>query len=123
MAVKGNNRRVILAKANKTATATYGPFENKFGRTLRITIKTSNLTATPSVTPKIQAVSPTGGATDLLTGVAMATATEQILEVGPDLAAAANAKAQAVAPSRYQVVLTHADADAVDIEMYEEQLS
>jgi hypothetical protein len=122
MAIKGNKRTKLLATATKTATATYGPYVNK-GRTLRITIKSSNPQATPSVTPKIQAVDPTGGATDVLTGVAITGAGVQILEVGPDIAASANAKAQAVAPSRFNIVLTHGDADAIDIEMWMEELS
>jgi hypothetical protein len=122
MAIKGNKRTKLLATATKTATATYGPYVNK-GRTLRITIKTTNPVSSPSVTPKIQAVDPTGGAVDVLTGTAITGAAIQILEVGPDIAAAANAKAQAVAPSRFNIVLTHGNANAIDVEMWMEELS
>lgn len=125
MAIRGNNRRSIVPSAARTATTTFGPFDNKYGRTLRITIRATALAASPSVVPKIQAVSPGGVATDLLTGTAITTAapTEQVLTITPDLAAAANVSAQAIAPSRYNVVMTAADADSLTYEIFEEQLS
>jgi hypothetical protein len=120
-----NKRTTIAASAARTTTTTFGPFVNRNGRTLRITIRATALSASPSVVPSILAVSPGGGTTSLLTGTAITTAapTEQVLEVGPDLAAAANTKAQAVAPSRYSVVMTAGDADSLTYAVYAEELS
>jgi hypothetical protein len=118
------NRRTVAGSAARTTTTTFGPFTNRNGRALRITIRATALAASPSVVPKIQAVSPGGGTTDLLTGTAITTAapTEQVLTITPDLAAAANVSAQAHAPSRYNVVMTAGDADSLTYAIYAEEL-
>jgi hypothetical protein len=117
-------RKTVAGSAARTTTTTFGPFVNRNGRTLRITVRATALAATPSVTPSIQAVTPGGGTVALLTGTAITTAapTEQVLEVGPDLAAAANTRAQAPAPSRYNVVMTAGDADSLTYAIYAEEL-
>jgi hypothetical protein len=117
-------RKTIAGSAARTATTTFGPFVNRNGRSLRITIRATALAATPSVTPKIQSVSPGGGTTDLLTGTAITTAapTEQVLTITPDIAAVANVSALAVAPARYNVVMTAGDADSLTYAVYAEEL-
>jgi hypothetical protein len=123
MAVGRNKRRRIISSTVATATTTYGPFDNLNGRVLRVTVKCTAIAASPSVVPKIQSVSPGGVAADVLTGVAMTATGEQILTIGPDLAAVANVSALAYAPSRFNLVLTHGDADAFTFEAYAEELA
>ena len=120
-----NSRKTIVGSAARTTTTTFGPFINRQGRSLRITVLATALSATPSVVPKIQSVSPGGVATDLLTGTAITTAapTEQVLLITPDLAASANVIAQTVAPSRYNVVMTAGDADSLTYAIFAEELS
>lgn len=120
-----NSRKTIVGAAARTTTTTFGPFINRQGRSLRITVRATALSATPSVVPKIQSVSPGGVATDLLTGTAITTAapTEQVLLITPDLAASANVSAQTVAPSRYNVVMTAGDADSLTYAIFAEELS
>lgn len=115
-------KTIHLPSTAKTATATYGPYDNVTGRALRVIVKTANPVASPSVVFKIQSVDPFGTATDVLSSAAVATATTTVLEVGPDIAAAANARALAYAPTRWQLVATHADADSIDVAIASEQL-
>lgn len=109
----GNARQLVAPSLARTATVTFGPFENPNGRTLQVDIDATASAATPSVVPKIQEVTPQGDFVDLLTGAAITGAGNVQLFVGPDLAASANVRAQREAPRRWQLVMTAGDADSL----------
>ena len=122
MAVGKNKRRLVVVSAARTATTTFGPFENTNGRVMRVTVKATAFAASPSVVPKLQKVLPGGTAVDVLTGVAITGVTEQELTIGPDIAAVTNVSALAYAPGRWNLVMTAGDADSLTYEVYVEEL-
>lgn len=106
----------VAESAAYTATQTFGPFANVHGaRALIVVIKSTVEVDTASVDFKIQGKDPVTGATwDILTSTAITDDhTTIVLRVSPDLAAAANTIAKDHVPVIWQLVATHADADAL----------
>ena len=106
----------VAEAESRTATTTFGPFANPNGAgALFVVIKSSAITSTPSVTFKIQGYDKATGATwDILTSAAVVDATTTIvMRVSPQLTAAANTIAKDHVPFTWQLVATHADADAI----------
>lgn len=99
----------------RTATATFGPFANpNAARALILVIEATAEDATASVVFTIRGIDLATGVTwDILASAAVTAVGNVVLRVSPDLAAAANLIAKDHVPYTWQLVATHADADAL----------
>lgn len=78
-----------------------------------VIINVSSITASPSVTPKIQGHDPTSDSWyDLLVGPAITATGLTVLKVGR-VSPSANAAAQDLLPATIRVTMTHADTDSI----------
>jgi hypothetical protein len=114
MAFKNVNRKFnVLASAARTATTTSRPLRNDNGSAVRIRLAVTAITADASITFKVQGRDAAGAWYDLLTSAAVTTVSTNTIVVGRGLPATANVSANALVPSQFRVVVTHADAKSV----------
>ena len=65
-----------------------------------------------SITPSIQGYDPASGTWyTILTGTAISSVSQQVLQVGPNFAASANVSANTILPSLWRVMLTSSSAN------------
>lgn len=108
------SERIILESAPRTATVDSADQRDPNAEAVHIIINVTAVTATPSITPRIQGKDPaSGGYYDILVGTAVTAAGMTVLKVGPGLAAAANAAAADILPDIWRVRIEHADADSI----------
>lgn len=104
----------VLTSAARTATVNSDWIKNRHTKAMHVVINVTSITATPSITPKIEGCDPISGtAYTILEGLAMTATGTQVLKVGLGIAASANASAQDMIPSAWRVTVTHADTDSI----------
>jgi len=100
--VVNNTDELLATLTNQSANVTFGPFYNP-SPALRIAINVSAITA-GSLTVTLLGYDNSSGATwSILASAAISATGLTLIEVGPAIAAAANAKAQDYAPAFFQV--------------------
>jgi len=81
---------------------------------LALVIDVTAVTATPSVTFRIQGVDRASGKTwDILTSAAITAVGTTVLRVGPGITATANVAVSDVIPPIIRITATHGDADSI----------
>lgn len=102
----------VMASAARTATPDTEEFETS-GRSCTLVFDSTAVTSTPSTVVKVEGIDRLSGkAWTLLAGVAVATVTTQVLQIGPGLPATANASANAPLPPVIRVTATHGNANS-----------
>lgn len=104
---------VLFPWAARTATPSPVTFGTLGARGLIVVINVTAVSATPSVVFTIRGVTPNGVEYNILASAAITSVGTTRLQVHPDLAAAANAKANDLLPDRIKVTAVHADADPI----------
>lgn len=109
-----NFNAVAIASEARTATNNSGDLTNSFHKGCHVIIDVTATADTPSVVPTIQGKdSVSGKYYTLLVGAAITTTGTTVLRVYPDLAPSANLIADDIVPSKFRVLMTHADADSI----------
>lgn len=105
----------VLPSAARTATPDTQEFDLPAGYSgLALVVDVTAVTATPSVTVKIEGVDRTSGKTwEILTGTAVTATGTSVLRVHPALTASAGATAKDVLPPVVRITATHLDADSI----------
>jgi hypothetical protein len=104
----------LYTSAARTASPAAAEFEKGRAERLMVVINVTAVTATPAVTPRIDAWDPASGTWfTLLTGAAIATVSKVILRVGPGNTNTANVAVNEALPDRLRLELTHGDADSI----------
>jgi len=104
----------VYASAARTATPTAVVITPRDARAMDLVIDSTSVTATPTVTTKIEAVDELSGkAYALLTGAGLTSTGTTVLRVGLGLTAAANTVANFPLPTSVKVTCTHSDADSI----------
>lgn len=109
-----DNNFEVLASAARTTTPDTQQFELpkgvKYGH---FVLDVSAVTATPSLTFKVEGVDLVSGAVyEILEGAAVSTVSTNVYKVGPSLTAAANSVANDILPPVVRFTVTHGDADS-----------
>lgn len=112
---RGNEQGAILASAARTATPTAGADTTNYNaRALKVWVNVTATATTPSITVDIQEKDPVSGAyRSILISAAITGVGLTLLQVGPELTAAANLVAKEYLPRTWRVVVTHGDADSI----------
>lgn len=103
----------VLPSAARTATPdTVEILEFDSGVSgLALVVDSTAVTATGTLTVKIQGVDPVSGKTwDILTSTAISSVATTVLRVHPSIAAVANSAAADVLPPRVRILVTHGNA-------------
>lgn len=105
----------LAASAARTATANFEPAaRNRYAKGVIVLIDATAASSTPSVVFTIQGYDEAGDEWyDILSSAAVTGVSVTRLQVHPDLAASANAKANDLLPRRWRVRAVHADADSI----------
>jgi hypothetical protein len=109
----------VYASAARTATPDSQEFDIPGNvRGLMLVIDVTDVTATPSVTFRIDGVDRVSGKTfpatsGLLTSAAITATGTTTMRVGPGLPATANVSANDLVPGRVRITATHGDADSI----------
>ena len=102
-----------LISAARTTTNNSGDLTNSGHRGCHVIIDVTAITASPSIVPTIQGKdSVSGKYYTLLVGAAITATGTTVLRVHPDLAPSANLIADDIVPSKFRILMTHADADS-----------
>lgn len=107
---------LLLESAARTATHTSDDFGTLGASGLIVVVNVTAASATPSVVFTIQGVVYINGTAITWTILASAAVTgvgTTVLQVHPDLTAAANTKAAELVPDKVRLLCTHADADSI----------
>ena len=108
-----NFNTIALASEARIATNNSGDLTNSGHKGCHVIIDVTAITATPSIVPTIQGKdSVSGEYYTLLVGVAITATGTTILKVYPGLTASANVIANDIVPSKFRILMTHADADS-----------
>jgi len=107
------NTSTIYASAARTGTPTAVTKRVDRWRGCVVTIDVTAISATPSVTPKIEGVTSSGAVYAILTGAAITATGQTALKVYPGITAAANVAVSDVLPQTIKVTLTHGDTDSI----------
>lgn len=111
---RGNTEVTVLASAARTATVDSADQTNHNARGAHVIIDVTAITATPSITPKIQVKDPASAKYyDVLVGVAITAVGTTVIKVYPGIAASANAAASDILGRTWRVRVEHADADSI----------
>lgn len=106
--------KTIYASAARTATPTAAEHIMEGRRGLHLVINVTSVTASPSVTPKIEAYSGVAGVWyTVLEGSAITATGTTVLKVYPGIATAANGAASDIIPDVWRLTMTHGDADSI----------
>lgn len=109
-----NRKLTVFASAARTATANSSDLPNSDSRGAHIVIDVSAVSATPSVTFKVQGKDPLSGSYyDILTSAAITATGTTVLKVYPGITAAANVAVSDVLPQVWRVRAEHGDADSI----------
>ncbi len=111
----------VLPSAARTESVNSGVFPAG-GAGLRVFINVTAAADTPSITAKIQGVSPVGTYYDLLTSAAITGTGLTVLTVYPGMAVVSNQSVSQPAPRRFRVVMTHSDGDSITYSVTYEML-
>lgn len=107
------NSQAIPSEA-RTATNNSGDLTNSQHKGCHVIIDVTAISATPSVVPTIQGKdSVSGKYYPLLAGAAITGTGTVILKLYPGLTDAANLVANDILPSKFRILMTHADADSI----------
>jgi hypothetical protein len=113
MAVTASSQITVLASAARTASVNSSDFTNPGARGVRVWIKVTAISATPSVVFTIAGKSSQGDYYAILASAAVTGTGTTTLVVHPDIAASANAVANTVLPYQWRVQAVAGDADSM----------
>lgn len=106
--------KVLYASAARTATPTAVEINTSRAKALRIVVDATAVTSTPSVVVTIDGKDNTSGKYyNILTGVAIATVSTNVLTIALGATVAANASASAPLPDVVRVTFTHGNANSI----------
>lgn len=109
-----NQDLTILASAARTATVDSADQTNVNGRGLHVFVDVTAVTATPTITVKIQGKDAVSGTYyDLLEGTALTAVATQTLKVYPGLTAVLNEDENDILPRTWRIRVEHTDADSI----------
>lgn len=109
-----NFNAAALASEARTATNNSDDLTNSLHKGCHVIIDVTAISATPSVVPTIQGKdSVSGKYYTLLVGAAITATGTTVLKVYPGLVVAANLAANDIVPSKFRILMTHADADSI----------
>lgn len=106
------NSQVIYSSAARTATPTAVTKRVDRAKGVLLLIDVTAISATPSVTPKIEGVMSSGAVYTILTGAAITATGQTALKVYPGITASANVAVSDVVPQSIKITLTHGDSDS-----------
>ena len=111
----GKAQFTVAASAARTTTLTSDDYTVPYGKTLTLIINATALSATPSVVPTIQGVTPLGVVYTVLTGAAITTAapTTVVMRVGAGCPETANLSTGIPVPAVFRIVMTAGDSDSL----------
>lgn len=118
----GHRRISLRNSAAYTTTFTGNAYTTPYHSKMIVTIRATALSATPSVTVKIQGWDTDGSGdwVDLLTDAAVTDANPTVsqLKLYAGAITAANAALDLPAPKKWRVIATHGDADSLTYELF-----
>jgi hypothetical protein len=110
----GNNYNVKARESEARSVTNSADLTNSQHKGCHVIIDATSITDTPSVVPTIQGRDTVSGKYyTLLTGSAITGIGTTILKVYPGLIPAANLVANDILPSKFRILMTHADADSI----------
>lgn len=111
---RSNENPTVLSLTARTATVNSSDFKNYNARGAHFIVDVTAITATPSITVKIQGKDPgNGNYYDLLVSSAITAVGVTVLKVYPGITAVANLAANDVLPWDWRVRVEHADTDSI----------
>lgn len=111
---RGNEEITLLSSSARTSTTNSSDQTNYNSRGLHVIIDVTSVTATPSITPKIQGKDPvSGNYYDVLVGSAITTTGTNVIKVYPGIATVSNGAASDILPLTWRVRVEHADTDSI----------
>jgi hypothetical protein len=114
----------VCTAAQRTATGTFGPTDTTGAGAVAVIVEVTSLNAgTPSITVQIQGVTVFGTAYTIFQSAAIATVSVVRLLVAPSLTGVTNLTANSVIPSKFQIQVTHADAQPITYQISVEFLT
>jgi len=109
-----NFNAVALGSTARIATNNSGDLTNSGHAGCHVIIDVTAISATPSVVPTVQGKdSVSGKYYTLLVGAAITATGTTVLRVHPNLTPAANLTVNDILPSKFRILMTHADADSI----------
>lgn len=114
--MKLENKNVVLLESGAHIATNSTPEQvNRAHTAVHVIIDVTDITASPSVVPTIEAVDRISGKSYvLLTGAAIIATGTTVLKVYPGAVAVANLVADDSLPLIWKVVMTHDDADSIE---------
>ena len=111
----GKAEIVVASSSARTTTFTSDDYTVPYGKTLTVIITITTGSATPSVTPSIRGVTPTGTVYTVLTGAAITStsAATVVLRVGDGVAEVTNLGTGIPLPATWRIVMTAGDSDSL----------
>lgn len=101
----------VYASAARTSTPTAVTIPTKGARGVIVEID-STAASTPSTTPKVEGVLPSGAVYPLITGSAIVATGQVALKVYPGITVAANVAVSDALPDQIKITLTHGNANS-----------
>lgn len=113
MSIRKQSQTLVVSAA-RTATVVSALFSAEEVICTDITIDVTAVSATPTITVKVEGKDPLSGAFyTILTSAGLTATGTVVLRIGKDIIAAANVAANAMLPSEYRITSTHTDGDSI----------